>query len=111
MIVNARRIRAIIWALSVAISTLALNSAVYASSMNSGKKFYAQHCAGCHGADGKGRGPTVPDLTRHGRLFKSDLELKKIIKEGRGSMRGFRGQFENDESKLNHLLLYLRTLR
>ncbi|MEW6613680.1 MAG: c-type cytochrome [Pseudomonadota bacterium] len=48
-----------------------------------GKAVYTQTCLACHGADGKGALPGVPDLTRaNGPLAKSDAELIRSITAG-----------------------------
>lgn len=55
----------------------------------SGKALYAQYCASCHGAEGRGDGPVaksltveVPDLTRyaqrHGAFFDRELVVRVI---------------------------------
>lgn len=49
----------------------------------SGKSIYQQNCTACHGADGTGALPGVPDLTiKKGRLAKSDSTLIKNIIQG-----------------------------
>jgi mono/diheme cytochrome c family protein len=47
-----------------------------------GAALYTQHCARCHLADGRGRGP-MPDL-RTSQW--SDAEMRRIISQGRGRM-------------------------
>lgn len=37
-------------------------------SLEAGKNIYAQKCAACHGADGKGTSPGMPDFTDHGMM-------------------------------------------
>ncbi|HFD79028.1 MAG TPA: c-type cytochrome [Gammaproteobacteria bacterium] len=54
-----------------------------ATSGLSGKDIYSQTCIACHGADGKGVLPGVPDFTRKdGRLSKPDATLLKHVTEG-----------------------------
>jgi mono/diheme cytochrome c family protein len=49
----------------------------------SGKAIYQQNCIACHGTDGTGALPGVPDLTiKKGRLAKSDSTLIKNIIQG-----------------------------
>jgi mono/diheme cytochrome c family protein len=66
----------------------------------SGAELYKQHCARCHGAEGRGDGPAAPgllyvpsDLTglsrRAGGRFPSDLVARVI--DGRASQRGHGG--------------------
>ncbi len=49
----------------------------------SGKVVYQQSCVACHGADGVGAFPGVPDLTEiNGSLAKPDISLIKNITDG-----------------------------
>ncbi len=49
----------------------------------SGKVIYQQSCVACHGADGAGAFPGVPDLTEvNGSLAKPDITLIKNITDG-----------------------------
>ncbi len=49
----------------------------------SGKQVYESNCLGCHGANGKGNIPGVPDFTdKNGRLSKDDSELLHNIING-----------------------------
>lgn len=49
----------------------------------SGKEIYNKTCIACHGADGTGALPGVPDLTKpDGRLSKSDKVLQQNISNG-----------------------------
>jgi len=48
-----------------------------------GKDIYMQTCIACHGADGKGSVPGVPNFTdKHGRLSKTDDELMNSLING-----------------------------
>jgi len=48
-----------------------------------GKAIYEQTCFACHGTNGKGAIPGVPDLnSKSGPLAKADAELIKNISEG-----------------------------
>ena len=59
-------------------------SATTSQSTNiSGKQIYESNCLACHGANGKGSIPGVPDFTdRKGRLSKGDSELLSNIITG-----------------------------
>lgn len=57
--------------------------AVSASAIQSGKYIYTNNCVACHGVNGKGSLPGVPDFTdQNGRLSKSDSELLSNIING-----------------------------
>ena len=48
-----------------------------------GKDIYTQTCIACHGGDGKGTVPGVPNFTdKHGRLSKTDDELMNSLMNG-----------------------------
>ena len=100
-----------------------------------GHKLYDQHCAVCHGTNGKGDGPLAEDLKvapadlttiskrREGHF--PDVELREII-DGRHAVRGHggsempvwgrvfsRGTFGEVEvdAKLDALVAYLRSIQ
>jgi Cytochrome C oxidase, cbb3-type, subunit III len=64
---------------------VAQNPCSYAFSI-SGQKIFEDHCAGCHGLDGKGKGPlasnqTVPpaDLTELKRMNKGNFPAQRVL--------------------------------
>jgi len=64
-------------------NTSANNIVVIKDSGLTDKQIYQQTCSTCHGSDGKGAFPGVPDFTGpYGRLSKPDNVLFKHIKEG-----------------------------
>ncbi len=81
----------------------------------SGQAIYNQTCIACHGADGKGSLPGVPDFTKSdGRLSKSDDVLIKHITEGfqtPGSpmaMPAKGGNADLNDADIKSVLSYLR---
>jgi cytochrome c oxidase cbb3-type subunit 3 len=74
-----------------------------------GKQLYANHCAACHGENGKG---TVgPDLTASKYKYgKTRLDIAKSISEGRpGGMPAFNGQINPEQ--VEGLVEYLLSLK
>lgn len=66
---------------SLALITLAASTVVVAEER--GKTLYAQYCLACHGADGAGMMPGVPDLTdKAGGLAKPDALLLSSMLNG-----------------------------
>ncbi len=76
---------------------------------------YRASCGGCHGVDGRGNGPSLPagivapDMTLAAVQGRSDEELARVIREGRGVMPGFGSQL-NDRG-IEALVTHVRTLR
>ena len=86
------------------------------SSGISGKQIYESNCMACHGANGKGNIPGVPDFNaKNGRLSKSDSELLSNIITGIQSpgssmpMPPKGGNAELTNADINAVLDYLRT--
>lgn len=80
-----------------------------------GRAIYDGNCSACHGADGKGRVPGVPDFTaRNGVLSKPDDVLIKHITEGFQSpespmaMPAKGGNPNLTETDIRSVLAYLR---
>ncbi|HEY8429662.1 MAG TPA: cytochrome c [Sandaracinaceae bacterium] len=77
---------------------------------------YRVSCASCHGISGRGDGPAappgvqMPDLTSAAlHDARSDEDLARVIREGRGTMPGFGSQI-NDRG-IAALVAHVRTLR
>jgi mono/diheme cytochrome c family protein len=82
-----------------------------------GKSIYDQHCAVCHGSQGKGDGPEAPflsprpgSLVSAGTSIKSDVDLLAIIDNGkpRTAMPGWKDKLMEEQRK--DVLAYIRTL-
>ncbi len=87
-----------------------------AASIQKGRRLFAEHCAMCHGDEGKGDGPmaealeTKPtDLTDRARIAsQSDGELFWKISKGNPPMPDFEGTLSKEE--IWHLVNFLRAL-
>jgi len=76
--------------------TFVVSPAVFANGVadaSAGKDVFAKHCAGCHGADGKGNDAiakamkvTIPPLASKEVQALSDADLSKVITDGKGKM-------------------------
>ena len=63
-----------------------------------GQGLYAKHCAGCHGAEGKGA--FGPDLSGEYKYGKTDMAVEESISYGRpGNMPGFEKKLSSEEIK------------
>lgn len=68
---------------AVAVAALVAAAAVAVQAQDRGGAVYAQHCLACHGSDGAGMTPGVPDLTDPaGVLAKPDPMLLRSLLEG-----------------------------
>ncbi len=86
-----------------------------AADVAAGKAVYSQTCIACHGADGKGTIPGVPDFTdKNTPLTKSAAELMKNINEGfqsKGSFMAMPSKGGNPtltEADVRAVLAYIR---
>lgn len=69
-------------AATLPLASLAAEETVTAD-FSAGKKVYSTTCFVCHGKDGKGAIPGVPDMTgKKSRLFQDDATLLKHAREG-----------------------------
>lgn len=92
--------------LIVAAGLFALPVAALASA-GGGQKLYADHCAMCHGSDGKAVMDGAGDMSDpKGPLSKPDAVLEKSTLEGIGNMPGFKGQLS--EAQVASILAYMR---
>jgi cytochrome c6 len=80
-----------------------------AADVAQGAALYRQHCANCHGANGRPVLPMAPDFTRPTALLEPDLKLLATIRAGRGAMPAYRGQLRDRE--ILDIVAHLRTLR
>lgn len=78
-----------------------------------GKTVFVKHCAGCHGAEGKGDGYKLlgadpANLTSPATKKKSDALLLTTIHEGKTSMPSWKVRLSEQDSR--DVLAYIRTL-
>jgi mono/diheme cytochrome c family protein len=88
---------------------LGASGAAFAADPTKGRVIYMTHCQNCHGANGVGQLPGMPDFSRGESLFRPDIELVRAILAGRGMMPAYRGMFTEEE--LLDVVAFLRTLR
>lgn len=97
--------------LSIAAAALAL-TAVPAFAASSGEALFSQHCAMCHGANGKGAVPGAPDFTKSDVLKQSDSVLSHRVLNGYHSagspmaMPPMKGQVS--AAQVDEILAYMR---
>ncbi|ROR32904.1 c-type cytochrome [Inmirania thermothiophila] len=72
-----------------------------------GRRLYETHCVTCHGADGRGVMPGVPDFTRPETLMRTDRRLLSAIRDGTGAGPAFFGILS--EAEILDVIAYLRT--
>lgn len=81
-----------------------------------GARVYAQHCALCHGAGGKGDGPAAATLKTRPRNHtdgaymnsRTDAQLLNSIRNGKGAMPAWKGSLS--ESEIQAVLGHVRSL-
>jgi mono/diheme cytochrome c family protein len=94
---------------------LMVTPAFAAGNAAAGKEVYAKKCASCHGTAGEGKDTVAKMLKVELRNLgsaevqsKTDAELKKVIMEGTGKMKGVAGM---DAKSTDDVVAYLRTLK
>jgi mono/diheme cytochrome c family protein len=88
---------------------------VSAQDMAAGKASYTKRCQTCHAADGSGNPGIAKALGIQFRALASadaqkatDVEMKKVISEGMGKMKGVSGV---DAGEMNNIVAYVRSLK
>lgn len=90
------------------LSVSSLSRDVYAADSIKGSKVYQQHCSNCHGARGVSNMSGVADFSRGEGLFKSDIDLLKLLQRGKGMMPAYQGRLSDKE--ILNVIAYMRTL-
>jgi mono/diheme cytochrome c family protein len=96
------------------ISTLILSGtgaswSAYGQDVAKGRRLYDQHCASCHGLDGKSRFPDVPDLRHAGAGGLPGFAAVNKLRMGTARKPPFLGKLSDQQ--LMDTLLYARTLK
>ena len=91
------------------LSVLGASGDVYAADSIKGEKIYQQHCSNCHGSNGVSNMSGVADFSRGEGLFKSDIDLLRLLQRGRGMMPAYQGRLSDKE--MLDVIAYMRTLR
>jgi len=86
-----------------------LQPAARAADTSHGADLYRQHCANCHGGDGRPVMPGAPDFSRPTSLLKPDLALLGAVRSGRGAMPSYQGLLRDRD--ILDIVAHLRTLR
>ncbi|MFN8674152.1 MAG: cytochrome c [Candidatus Sericytochromatia bacterium] len=108
---------------SMAFSAILASSLVFSTAAlaggnaKDGKKIYDQNCTTCHGPKGKGDGAASAALNPKPRNFaegkfkygKTDAELVKFIKTGKGPMPPWGGVLK--DKQIEDVLAYIKTLK
>lgn len=81
----------------------------HAADVFKGRESYANYCEICHGGEGQGRMPGVPNFARSEGLLSSDLSLLEVVRQGKGSMPAYGGILS--DRQLLDVIAYLRTLQ
>ncbi len=98
--------RSILFALALTVVSVA--APAEAGNVFKGRQLYAEHCARCHGIDGRPLLPGTPNLSRGEGLFAPDQRLLRSLRFGRGTMPGFEAVLRGRE--LLDVLVYVRSL-
>ena len=77
--------------------------------MSRGDTLYREHCALCHGTNGRPVLPLAPDFTKPTALLRADPQLLALIREGRGTMPAYQGVLRDHD--ILDIITYVRSLR
>lgn len=108
--IEERRMRRI---LVIAAGAIMAAGVVLGADAKAGGAAFDKSCKGCHGATGTGNPalakmfPGMPDLTSADVQGKSDADLVKVVKEGKGKMR----PVANLSASPDDVVAFLRTLK
>jgi len=97
--------------LRAALALLVLSACSLASAADivKGAELYREHCASCHGSNGRPVMIGAPDFSQPTALLKPDMNLLQSIRAGRGAMPAYQGLLRDRE--VLDIVAHLRTLR
>lgn len=98
-------------AVHVALALLLLGASGWgqAADIVKGAELYRQHCASCHGNNGRPVMVGAPDFSQPIALLKPDMNLLQSVRAGRGAMPAYQGLLRDRD--LLDIVAHLRTLR
>jgi cytochrome c6 len=88
---------------------IAASVVAQAADVIKGSELYRQHCASCHGNNGRPQMIGAPDFSQPTALLKPDMTLLQSIRTGKGAMPAYQGLLRDRE--LLDIVAHLRTLR
>lgn len=91
------------------LALLAWGGLAQAADVIQGGALYRQHCASCHGPNGRPQMVGAPDFSQPTALLKPDMTLLQSIRTGKGAMPAYQGLLRDRE--LLDIVAHLRTLR
>ena len=99
--------KSIIISVVIFLNILLAASPVLAGDPFAGSNIYVQHCANCHGGDGRGVIAGTPSFRGGVLMTRSDSDLKSTIRSGKNVMPAFRGLL--DDQQIDDVVTYIRT--
>lgn len=88
---------------------IAASTGAQAADVIKGSELYRQHCASCHGSNGRPQMIGAPDFSQPTALLKPDMTLLQSIRTGKGAMPAYQGLLRDRE--LLDIVAHLRTMR
>lgn len=107
--------RMMLGVMTVVVATVAFVCAVAITVVSAcdasiGKQVYEKNCVACHGKEGKGIMPKMPDFSKGERMDKSDKHLLSSISSGvKGTaMPAWKGKL--NDADMSNVLCYVKTI-
>lgn len=103
--VSGRRQACLLRAVVLALAIAAADAG--AADPEQGRGIYEMHCEICHGADGRGSVPGVPDFGRGQGLLAPDTSIARTLRGGVAGMPAYEGLLR--EQQLLDVIAYMRS--